>query len=169
MTRSKYAEHTEVPVERSKAEIEGSLMRYGCSHFISGWTPSGAMLQFIIPFDGKDRLVKFELAMPTKDDKEIKIGTRMYRGEKVKDYERTEAEIKRILEQEIRRRWRALALIIKAKLEAVSSGIVLFEEEFLAHFVMPNGQTLGRWMSPKLTAAYKTGEMPLLALPGSPK
>ena len=44
----------------------------------------------------------------------------------------------------MRQRWRALALCIKAKLEAVECGITSFEEEFLAHVVMPNGQTFGK-------------------------
>lgn len=34
-------------------------------------------------------------------------------------------------DQEVRRRWRALVLVVKSKLEAVATGIVTFEEEFL--------------------------------------
>ena len=41
-----------------------------------------------------------------------------------------------------RQRWRALNLAIKAKLEAVESGIVTFDQEFLAHIVGPSGQTV---------------------------
>ena len=40
-------------------------------------------------------------------------------------------------EQERRRLWRALLLNIKAKLEAVESGISVFDEEFMAHIVLP--------------------------------
>jgi hypothetical protein len=36
------------------------------------------------------------------------------------------------------RRWRALLLMIKAKVEAVESGVVTFEDEWLAHFVLPS-------------------------------
>jgi hypothetical protein len=39
-------------------------------------------------------------------------------------------------EAEIRRRWRALALSIR-KFEAVATGMVFFEEEFLPYFVLP--------------------------------
>lgn len=45
-------------------------------------------------------------------------------------------------EKATRQRWRALALVIKAKLEAVASGITEFEQEFLAHIVLPDGRTV---------------------------
>jgi hypothetical protein len=66
-----------------------------------------------------------------------------------------------------RARWRALALVIKAKLEAVESGITTFEEEFLAHIVLPDGTTLGQWAAPRLAHVYDTGAMPPM-LPGGP-
>lgn len=61
-----------------------------------------------------------------------------------------------------RQRWRALALVIKAKLEAVEAGITEFEEEFLAHIVLPNGGTVGQFMLPQVATAYETGQMPPL-------
>ena len=48
-------------------------------------------------------------------------------------------------EQGKRSRWRALYLVVKAKLEAVSSGIVSMEDEFLAQTVMNDGETV--WMA----------------------
>jgi len=68
-------------------------------------------------------------------------------------------------EQAARQRWRALALVIKAKLEAVESGITSFDEEFLAHLMLPNGNTVGQFMLPQVRQAYETGAMPPL-LPG---
>src|SRR5262245_44396717 len=65
-------------------------------------------------------------------------------------------------EQACRQRWRALALAIKAKLEAVESGIATFEEEFLAYVVMPDGQTVGQHVLPNVERAYSTGQMPPL-------
>jgi hypothetical protein len=67
--------------------------------------------------------------------------------------------------QEERQRWRALVLVVKAKLEAVESGITTFEEEFLAHVVIADGSTVGEWMAPQLEQVYATGEMPAL-MPG---
>jgi len=70
--------------------------------------------------------------------------------------------------QDIRQRWRALLLVIKAKLEAVESGIGSFEEEFLAHIVLPNNQTVGQYTLPQVVHAYESGELPAL-LPGAPE
>lgn len=61
-----------------------------------------------------------------------------------------------------------MALVIKAKLEAVEAGIAAFEEEFLAHIVLPNGSTVGQFMMPQIAAVYETGRMPPLLLTGSP-
>jgi hypothetical protein len=73
-------------------------------------------------------------------------------------------------EKATRQRWRALALVIKAKLEAVESGITIFEDEFLAHIVLPDGSTAGDWMRPQIAKAYDKNKMPppmTLALPGA--
>ena len=68
-------------------------------------------------------------------------------------------------EREIRRRWRALVLVVKSKLEAVETGIVTFEEEFLAHIVLPDGSKVADWMAPQLEEAYESGRMPELLPP----
>ncbi|GBR74832.1 hypothetical protein NO1_1939, partial [Candidatus Termititenax aidoneus] len=61
-----------------------------------------------------------------------------------------------------------LALCIKAKLEAVESGISHFEDEFLANFVMPNGQTFGECVVPQIDRIYKNGSVPNQLLIGAP-
>jgi hypothetical protein len=69
-------------------------------------------------------------------------------------------------DQHQRQQWRALLLVIKAKLEAVASGITTFEEEFLAHVVLPDNRTVGEWLAPQLDQAYEDGGMPKLLMPG---
>ena len=64
--------------------------------------------------------------------------------------------------QEVRRRWRALALSIKAKLETVESGIAEFETEFMPYMVLPNGKTVAENILPEIERAYSTGKMPKL-------
>ena len=56
--------------------------------------------------------------------------------------------------------------MIKAKLEAVESGISTVEAEFLANIVLPDNNTAGDWMIPQIDEAYRTGEMPPM-LPGA--
>jgi hypothetical protein len=67
--------------------------------------------------------------------------------------------------KDVRQKWRALLLTIKAKLESVDSGITVFDEEFMAQIVLPDGGTIGEHMMPQIEHAYETGKMPSL-LPG---
>ncbi len=74
----------------------------------------------------------------------------------------TERQAQEAYEAEVRRRWRALAAVIKAKLVAVEDNISTMEQEFLAYVVLPNGQTLGEWAGPQLNDARP---LPLLPAP----
>ena len=65
-------------------------------------------------------------------------------------------------EQERKAALRALLLVIKAKLEAVASGISVFEDEFLANITLPNGNLVGREVRRAIAIAYEGGEMPRL-------
>ena len=63
-------------------------------------------------------------------------------------------------EQACRQHWGALLLIMRAKLEAVESGITTLESEFLANIVLPDRGTVGQWLAPQVDEAYATGRMP---------
>ena len=57
-------------------------------------------------------------------------------------------------------------LAIKAKLEAVESGISTIEKEFLPFVVMPDGRTVSDHLLPNLKKYVVEGKMPsMLALP----
>lgn len=105
--------------------------------------------------------MRFLLPLPLKDDPDI---THSHGGK----HKRAAWQIETAWEQACRQKWRALNLAILAKLEAVESGITTFEEEFLAHLVLPNGRTVGQWAVPSVTKALTDGKMPPL-LPGSTK
>jgi hypothetical protein len=64
--------------------------------------------------------------------------------------------------QNNRRLARALLLVLKAKLEAVASGVSIFEDEFLANIVMPDGRLVAHHVRPRIANAYETGTMPAL-------
>ena len=68
-------------------------------------------------------------------------------------------------EQIDRSSWRALKLVIHAKLESVESKIETLEEAFLAHVVMENGRTVYEEISEPIALRYKGGNMPLLPAP----
>jgi len=156
---SRYAENTSVSSERSRAEIEQTLQRYGADQFGYGWEAERAAIQF----RAHGRYVRFVLVLPERDLPEF---TRTP-GRKLA---RTPEQALAAWEQACRQRWRALALVVKAKLEAVEAGISEFEDEFLAHVLLPSGQTAGEWLRPQIATAYEDGGMPssLLALgPGT--
>ena len=71
----------------------------------------------------------------------------------------------RLYRQACRARHRALLLILKAKLEAIEAGATEFDQEFLANIVLPDGQAVGQWLRPRITAAYESGRMPALPPP----
>ena len=147
---SKYAAQTQVSSNRSRDEIERTLIRYGATGFMYGWQEN----QAIIAFQASGRHVKFAFLMP---DKKSTIICKTKTGRA-----KSETQIEQAYEQAVRQRWRALALVIKAKLEAVEAGITCFEDEFLSHIVLPNGETVGSWMLPQLNSAYENNKMPLL-------
>ncbi|HVX20921.1 MAG TPA: hypothetical protein VHB02_06220 [Acidimicrobiales bacterium] len=144
-----YASATSVSVETSRSEIERTLVRYGATAFAYGWRDEAAMIEFA----AADRRVRFVLPLPARDDPAF--WTTPARRTK----RSSEAAYKE-WEQACRQRWRALALVIKAKLEAVEAGISEFEDEFLAHIVLPDGTTAGQWLRPQIADAYETGRMP---------
>lgn len=151
MTR--YAATTEVSAEKSRMEIERTLTRYGADQFMYGWKEDGAVLGFRV----EGRQVKFFLPMPDRNDSRF---THFRQGGYLKP--RTASATANLYDQACRQRWRALALVIKAKLEAVECGITCFEDEFLAHIVLPDGQQVGQWLRPQIALAYERGNMPAL-------
>lgn len=146
---SRYAENTSVPADRSRAEIERTLQRYGADQFMYGWEQGRA----IIAFRMNGRYVRLMLPMPDRDDPEF---WQTPSGRRRRDDSAAERE----WEKATRQRWRALALVVKAKLEAVEAGISSFEREFLAALVLPDGSTVSDLMEPQIEKAYATNAMP---------
>jgi hypothetical protein len=152
----RYAANTEVPVDRSKSEIESILVRYGADQFMYGWGQDGAIVGFRL----NSRMIRIKLPLPSRDDPQFQM-TETGRYRKSKDAMQT------AYEQAVRQKWRALALVIKAKLEAIEAGISTLEDEFLANVLLPDGTTAGEFMQPQIKSVYQTGKMPAM-LPGLP-
>lgn len=151
-----YAKDTQVSVDRSKAEIERILEKYGAQGFVSGWSGGRAVIGFAM----HGRQVRFVLPLPDKTSDKIRMARPSASGG---GWTEASPEVQRSrYEQELRQRWRALALAIKAKLEVVETGITSFEKEFLAHISLPNGESVGDWIAPQLQNAYEKGHMPPL-------
>lgn len=143
-----YARQTKVPINQTRGEIERLLEKYGASQFVVGSSKETAM----IAFEMQGWRIRFLLPLPVAKS----------------------AQKEREVAQEVRRRWRALGLVIKAKLEAVESKIVEFEREFMPFIVTNNGpnstvgdQILGQQgglarlvSTGKLTPLLGPGELP---------
>jgi hypothetical protein len=141
-----YASETEVTVERSKMQIERLLTEFKASSIMMG---SNAH-QSIIAFEMAERRIKFVLPLPQLGE----FPRHRHRNPRA------------ALEQATRTRWRALYLALRAKLEMAATGITTFEDEFLAHVMMPDGQTVGEMTRPRIAQAYQSGEVrPLLEGP----
>lgn len=157
MTR--YAEKTTVSSERTRNEIEQTLRRYGADQFMYGWEDG----QALIAFRAHERHIRFGLPLPDRHAAEFThVAISNQYGPTGKFVERKAADAERVWEQACRQRWRALALVIKAKLEAVAAGITEFETEFLPHIVLPDDRTVAEWMRPQVDQAYRSGLMPKL-------
>lgn len=141
---STYASKTDVTSDRSRAEIEKTLARYGATHFAYMTEPGAAR----IAFQANSRQVRFTIPLPDPDGREF---THHSRGP------RTASARAAAYEQATRQRWRALSLVVKAKLEAIESGIATFEQEFYAHTVLPTGRTVYEETSAQVAEMVATG------------
>ncbi len=146
-----YAQRTTVGQPATFNEIERTLKRYGATAFMYGSTDTEA----VVMFDAKGLRLKFRLRFP---------GIESFRLTET-GRERTDSVALKAQDEEVRRRWRALLLVIKAKLESVESGIETFQEAFASQIVLANGQTVGQWLVPQLAESASSGNMPPL-LPG---
>jgi hypothetical protein len=135
-----YAQYTEVPVTKTRGEIERLLENAKAKQY--GTAVDYDSLTARVQFRLQDRIVRFTVGLPD----QRKLGaTRFQRAE--------------------RQRWRALLLVLKAKLESVESGIETFDSAFLAQIVMPGDATVGELVTPQLVVAYKTGRLPKALMP----
>lgn len=154
---STYASETSVSVENSRAEIERTLRRYKADAFAYSIDGRKAMIAFRIA----DRHVRFLMTMPDPNDDAFWL---FKQGRSV--FRRVQGEGEKRWEQACRQKWRALALVIKAKLEAVSVGISTIEDEFLAHVILADGRSVGETIRPQIADHYRLGGPPSLMLEG---
>lgn len=141
-----YASKTSVPVAKSKAEIERVVRKAGAVNFALGIFEDRTAS---IAFEMKGRRIRFDMKMPSRND----VMTKRLESDRV---------LENRVEQVTRAKWRALMLVIKAKLESIEQGIETVEEAFLAQIVLPNGSTFGAWAVPKLDDAYAGKKLPPL-------
>jgi hypothetical protein len=141
MKRQSFAAGTTVPVDKTRLEIERLLRAHGAGAIASGSSPHGVVL-----CDMRGRRLRFTIPIVSAPAHDARGKARVEKG--------------------VQRLWRCLLLIIKAKLEAVSSRMSTFDSEFLANIVVPGegGKTVDEWIKPALALAYERGGGALPAL-----
>lgn len=147
-----YAQRTQVSADRSEGQLKTLLARAGAAQIITGWDGDGRRI--MLAFRLARLSIRIVVPLPTQDE-----ARRTPKG-RIRAARASAAA----MDQETRRRWRALLLVVKAKLEAVSSGISTMEQEFLAHVVIPGGQTIGDVALPQLRELADSGKSPVLML-----
>lgn len=127
---ARYAWGTAVTVEKSRAELMTLLARHGIKKFATAHDDGGDALEFL----HGDQRFRFSVPMPT--DRELARDG---------DYDGVASRYgwPEAVAREHRRRWRAHLMLLKMKLEFVSGGDTTMDREFMAHAVLPNGQTVG--------------------------
>jgi hypothetical protein len=160
----RYAAETTVTIEKSQAEIRTILKRYGATGF--AYAEDDQANAAMIVFRINDRHYRVYVPLPDKHDPQFRTtATGRYRA--------SPDAVQTAYDQAVKQRWRAVALYIKALLEAAASGIISVEQALLAHLLLPNGQTLGQATAEPVAAMYRSGQMqpllPGLTLPAFPE
>jgi hypothetical protein len=159
-----YAADTSVSVEKSRAEIDALLQKHGAEQRIVGSDDRAGLA--LVLFTIAQRQVRLQVPLPKLEDfprrNEQPRGWYSWSEGRRGDWRR------KAFEQACRSRWRAVALLIKAKLEAIQIGISTPEREFLADIALPDGRTIHSALKAGLAEAYEGGKMPPLLGIGDP-
>lgn len=148
-----YAAKTSATRAATTAELEKILSKYGCTSFYTGTGDGHAVIAFQV--GGLNVLMR--IALPDVNEKRFThTPTGLARRRDGAHAEHQSA---------LRATWRALLLLVKAKLVAVDQGVTTIEQEFLPHILLPGGETFGDHILPQIHAAYAAGEVPPL-MPG---
>ena len=143
----RFAVNTVVSADDSQRDIRRIFKLYGAVRFAFLNENSRAA----VVFDLLKRRIRLELPLPDRSEFDL-TETGNKRSAEKGDLAHDKA---------INQRWRALALVIRAKLEAVEIGITSFEDEFLAFVVLPaTNQTFGEWAKPQLDQAIEESRLP---------
>ena len=145
---TKYAEGTGVSPDRSREEISNLLKKFGARNFTYGDIEEKNAA--VIAFKLNERSYRFLINFPRLEDFKFTPSQRRRSPE--------QTQVAQM--QAVREHWRAMVMVVKAKLIAVENRIESFEEAFLNYTVMPNGQTVQEWLEPQLEAAIKNKKMP---------
>lgn len=145
----KYAAQTSIPVGKSKGEIDKLLREWGCTRI--GWEENvktgEVVLRFVWSKDQNVYAAKMVVKIP--DEKSIRARPEVLNERTGKP---SDIRVAKALEAAGRSELRILLLWLKAAFNAVEMGLTTAEIIFLPFFMMPDDQTVGDVIVPKLPA-----------------
>lgn len=155
---AQYASKTTVATSASVEDIRRTVERYGASAFGYLTESSPQVSRAAVTFVAHGRQVRIVVDMPDRQDRE-------FTHTPSRGAPRDSSAAHAAWEQACRQRWRAVALLVKALLEAVESGIVTFSEAFLPFTIVPGtNETVAERIGAELEQALAIGGTPRLML-----
>jgi hypothetical protein len=159
-TTKRFATGTGVSKDQTIVSIEALLDAFGATGF--AYAKQGR--RQVLAFEMHGRQIRLMLDIPPVNDPDLlPLARAMAKAAKIA-LPSNQAQAYTLV---TRQRWRALHLVIKAKLVAIQDGIRTFDQEFAFDTALPNGMTLGDALAPHLARAAQTGFLPQI-LPGMP-
>lgn len=161
---SRFGDSTDVPVERTRAELDQLLSRAGATQRATYEDEETGVAA--IQFRMAGRMVRLEVrtrpatsfapkdwtGVPGCTDKQPSASREANRL----------AFCKKRAAQASKAAWRRLLLVCRAKLEIIADGDSTLEREFLADVLLPDGRTVHEALEPQLAKSYADGQMPPL-------
>lgn len=141
----RFAEKTQVPISRSRGEIDQLLREWGADaiQWSDDLKNNKVMLRFLWTWQDHQYVARLTIGLPTAKDLEKNAINKKTGGI-------SQSKLNALLTGRGRQEHRVLALWLKAAFNAVAAGIVTAESLFMAFFEGKDGQTLGEVALPKM-------------------
>jgi hypothetical protein len=170
MKQRRFAEGTEVPVDKTRAELEGLLVARGAAQIATAIDHAAG--RAVMTFRLTERLIRLEIkiahpSLPSPKAPDWGNMDECPRGWNTWSVPRRQEWCAAQTAQYAREAWRRLLLVTKAKLELVADGAETVETAFLANVLLPDGRTVHEALAKQLDESYRTGDMPKLLPPPS--
>jgi hypothetical protein len=161
-----FAEGTSVAVEKTKLELERLLVKHGAKQYGTAHDEENGTA--IVYFKMADRHIRLPIPIPSLADfPDPRKASYAQKKTTPRSWDRMgEAGraqwVRAQWEQVSRTRWRAMLLIVKAKLELIAMNLSQVEREFLADITLPDGRSIAELLKPAIAQAYLDGKVPPL-------
>ena len=143
--RRKYANETQVPIARSRGQIDSLLRQWGVDgiQWTDDFRHDKVQLQFVWRYDDNDYLARISVGLPTREDLEDEaIDGRTNRV--------SEKKLDKLMTERGKREHRLLLLFLKGALEAIEAGVISAEQLFLPYLVGADGRTVSEAVEDRL-------------------